>query len=105
RADAHLVDAGDVLHSRAPEHALEVEHGVEPLALAARFVVALLEQPVEPAHPRARVAFERAQQMRRHRRVGLEVARAYVGDGELLEVERHAAAGPVVAVDTRGTYI
>ncbi len=76
RAHADLVDTRDVLHAGAPQHALEVQHRVEPRALGAVALVALLERLVELAHAVARVALELAQRLRRDRRVRARIALA-----------------------------
>ena len=80
RPHTDLVDAGDRLHARAPEHALEVQHCVEPQRLGALALVALLERIVERSHTVARVALELVERLRAHGRVHARVALADLFD-------------------------
>src|SRR5688572_12360740 len=92
RAHADLVDAGDVLDAGAPQHALEVQHGVEPRALDAVALVALLERLVDLPHAVSWIALELAQRLRAHGLVRARVALADLVDRQLRKPRRHGAA-------------
>ena len=80
RPHADLVDARDVLHAGAPQHALEIQHRVEPRALGAVALVALLQRRVELPHAVARVALELVE------RLGADgLARARVALADLVD--------------------
>ncbi len=80
RSHADLVDAGDALHARAPEHALEIQHRVEPQRFGALALVALLERIVERPHAVARIALELVERLRAYGRVHPRIALADLFD-------------------------
>src|SRR5690606_31975442 len=91
RPRARLVHARDAFHARAPQHALEVEHRIEPLALRALALVALLQRFVDLPHALAGVALELRQRLRRDGAIGARIALANLLDRELRQARRQRA--------------
>ena len=89
RPHADLVDARDVLDAGAPQHALEIEHCVEPRAFGAVAVVAPLERRVDQSHAVSRVALELAERLRADGRIRARVPLADLVDRQFQQLRRH----------------